>query len=550
MTLPGQRWWDRIRALTWWQRPWLGFVAALLAAGLAVGLVRYATARWGPGANSDGLTYLVLARYIYREGVYGLPRIDGTWRLEAHFPPGYPLLIAALYALTGDEARAALLVNLASLVLLVALAVREVYRATRHLWPALATGLTLAVAFPVIRLYAWVLSEGPFLAWVLAVAWALERWQRKPTGARGLLLGLMVAWGVYVRWLGLALVAWVGLWVLGVWRRRGLMATRSAAAFLAAALLPIAALFLASSVVTGAPASRTPGWHPPTAATWWQAVETLSAWVTQPFTDLSPAQTAARAAAVVAAALGLSLGAWLRTGPGGEDTTRLFLLRWWSFIFGYLLTLVGAITLMDASTPMDWRLLAPLFPPLVMVTAASAWTLMATWWPAALLLALVWVQFLRVHKVYDEFFLRQWHRRGAVLRSEAWQTADIWPLLALLPPEVRLYTNERIETYYYVDRPAENLPPFPTWREGRAYICHVVTLRCRPLPYTSMEAWWQDTVARLSQPCQAVALITVGLHDDEARQRLQAWQQRLEDAMTLWGQTASGTVFLRACPPR
>ncbi len=557
MTLPGQALWQWFRERPLWRHPWVSWLGALGAAGLGLGLVLYATWNWGPGANSDGLSYLVLARYIQRAGIYGYPYPDGTWKIMGHFPPGYPLLIAALLPWAGDEATAALWVNLLSLAAVVLLTTREVYRATHHAFPTLATAFWVAAAFPLVRIFAWVLSEAPFLALMLLISWAVEAWTRTWSRRRGLLVGLLAAWAVYVRWMGVVFLLWVTLLAgYAGWRTlRGRWSAflRELTPFWVAAAGPIGMLFAATRLASGALASRAVRWHPPTQETWLQAVQTVNAWVSSPFVEFEPEQALRRALGLLGLLALLTLLALRREAPSlpGEASspTAGFLFRWWAFVGAYILTLVGAITFMDASTPMDWRLLAPVFLALSLVAGVALWQGLGPWWPTALLVAWVWFHLLRTYKVTHELYLTKWHRGGAVLRTEAWQEADVWPVLRSLPEEVALYTNEDIETRYYADRPLWLLPPRPRWIDGRAYFCDVVRNECLPAPYTYRGEWLERLAERTRGQCAVISLITLNApprHLKKVRNNL----RELQKHFILW-QTLESAYLLRTprCPP-
>lgn len=552
MSLPGQTLWQRFCALPLWRHPLVSWTGALAATGLSLGLVLYATWNWGPGANSDGLTYLVLARSIHRAGVYGYPYPDGTWKIMGHFPPGYPLMIAALLPWAGDEAIAALWVNLLSLTLVVLLTAREVYRATRHAFPTLATAFWVAAAFPLVRIFVWVLSEAPFLALMLLLSWATEAWTRTWSRRRSLLVGLLVAWGVYVRWIGLVFLPWVTFLAGYTWfrTRRGSASQflRALTPFWMAAGLPIGGLFLATRWASGALAARALRWHPPGQETWLQAVETLSAWVASPFVEFSSGQALLRASALL---LFLVILTWMtvrrrQAHPATSDAPMapipLFLLWWWSFVAWYMLTLVGAITFMDASTPMDWRLLVPVFLALSLVAGVVVWQTLGPWWPTALLVVWVWVHLLRTYKVTHELYLTKWHRGGAILRTAVWQEADVWPILRALPEEVVLYTNEDIETRYYADRPLWPLPRPPRWINGKAYICDSVRNECLPAPYTSREEWLERWAQRTRTQCAVLSVITLVNASPNPRE--------LQKHFVLWQTLESAYLFRTPhCPP-
>ncbi len=550
MTLPGQRLWLRLRDARIWAHPAAAAAAVLpgLAAGLA--LLAWATAQWGIGANSDGLTYLVLARHWFRAGVYARLTPAG-WKPMTHFPPGYPQAIVAFMPFTnGDEAAAARLLALVTTALIVALAARVVYRFTRHAGPTAAVALWLALAFPMQRVVTLALSEPLFLVHILALAWALDHWHATQRRRAGVLVGLLVAWAVFTRWIGVALGAWAAWDTLWAWRdRRPRDWPRQAAAALLAAGLPVLALAAAGHAVAQAAAGRAWRWHPPGPAKWQQAAETVAGWVRPLFATWTPAQTWAVAGLVLAgsAALVLAAGRAPRAEPVPQTPAtdaRRYAVRWGGLVGLYWAALTLAIAVADASTPMDWRLLVPVFVALSLLWAGLGWRVLGRWWPTALLLLWLWVHLLRVSWAYDRYYLvRQMHNLGAGLRSNDWQRAEIWPVLRGLPQQVTVVTNELQEVEYYADRPAWPLLGPPVWRDGRAYAYDVVADAYVPLEGLHGPQPWGALVAQQWQgQCVVVAWITLGMEEDDARAAL----ARLEPYLTVW-QTAQGGVLFR--PP-
>ena len=533
-----------------WSRPGWAAAAVLVALLPGLALWAWATARWGLGANSDGLTYLVLARHWYRAGVYARLTPAG-WKPMTHFPPGYPQAIAAFMPFTrGDAAEAARILAGLTLLAYGALAARAVFRYTRHVLPTAAVALWLAVAFPMQRVVTQVLSEPLFLVQIGLLAWALDRWQAAPTRRRAVLTGLLAAWAVYTRWIGLALLVWAAGDMLWAWRRaRPPDWMRQAGAALLAAGLPIAALLAAGAAVAPAATGRPLGWHPPDAAKWSQAATTIAQWVTPLFGLRTPSQAWAWAAVVLVGTLTIAL--WAARGPRAEPVPHpatpddaAFVWRWGSLLVGYGGLLVLAITVADASTPLDWRLLAPMFWAGSVLTVGAAWRTLGRRWPTALLLAWVGLTLLRYTWTWDrQLLVRKMHQAGAGLRNETWQTAAIWPVLRDLPSQVVVVTNELPETEYYTDRPAWPLPAQPVWRAGRPYVYDPVAGAYIPVAQDEPTAWGAWVAKRWQGRCAAIVLVTVALPDDEAA----AVQAQLAAHLTLVQQVDGGVLF---APPR
>ncbi len=546
MTLPGQAVWRHLRDARLWRHPGVvvGGVMAALAAGLA--LLAWATAQWGLGANSDGLTYLVLARHWFRAGVYARLKPDG-WAPMTHFPPGYPQVMVAFMPFTqGDEAAAARIVALLALAGIIALAARVVFRFTRHAGPTVAVAWWLALAFPLQRVVTLVLSESLFLVQILALAWALDRWHATHRTRTGVLVGLLAAWAVFTRWIGIALVLWAMLDTWWAWRhRRPQNWPRQAGAALLAAGVPVAALALAGAWAAHAATGRRWRWHPPGLEKWRQAAETVAGWVRPLFATWSEAQVWAVAAGILVATAALVWVSWRvpRAESFPHPPIRAYAVRWGGLIVVYWAMLALAIAVADASTPMDWRLLAPVFVALSLLWAGLGWQVLGRWWPTALLLLWLWVHLLRVTWAYDRHFLvRQMHNLGAGLRSNDWQQAEVWPVLRALPQHVVVVTNKLQETEYYAERPAWLLLGQPVWREGRPYVYDVVAAAYVPLEHVSgpPKPWGALVAQRWQGECVVIAFITLGMPEDDAAAAL----DELTAYLTLWQQVPQGALFL------
>ena len=539
-----------------WRRLWVAAVLTVVAAALGMAVIWWATSILGPGADSDGLSYLVLARSVYAGEGYGYPAPEGGVKPMTHFPPGYPLAIAAAMRLTGTQAAtAAVLVNALALVLLVALGALEAYRATHHAVPAAAAAVWLAVSFALQKIFTSVFSEGPFMALVLLTGIALWAWEGRPTLRRAVLLGLVAALTVYVRWVGMVVLGWAGLMLLWWgWQKLPRKALwQQAAAFGAAAGLPVLLLLGVNEWRAGSGTNRHILWHPPGIAKWEQAAQTLVLWLT-PGDDWLRHYTPWALPAVVwlrvhpfVFAMGVLLVtgaavcfAWRRSAGSlsEESPLRSLLRRWLSFAAVYFAGLVAAITIVDALTPMDWRLLVPLFPPLSLVFFVSLWELTRNRPWRQWFFAVFWgmVLLLMVRQARWTFFPA--HRYGQVLRSAIWQQADLWPEIRALPPNVWLRTNEMEVTMYYTRRPA-HLLSVPISEGGEIRLYDPVTDKVRPLPYADLDAWAEALAEGWRGRC--VAVVYVGLKHREAEAPAVAALQR---AFRVHFAGESGWIFL------
>lgn len=192
----------------------------LLGAGaLAVGVA--VIDELAVGVVKDDGMYVVLARALASGQGYRYLNLPGT-PAATHFPPGYPALLAVLSLFVPRFPANLLAFKLMNAALLAAGAVlvarllRERIDSDRL---ALGIGMASAVSVPLLVLSSMVMSEPLFLAMVLALLAALERFVMGPASWRGaLLLGAGIGLCMLVRSHGFVLIP-AALVVLGLRRR-------------------------------------------------------------------------------------------------------------------------------------------------------------------------------------------------------------------------------------------------------------------------------------------------------------------------------------------
>lgn len=190
-------------SIDWW-RLGLALVGALaLAAGLAVVDARPV------GVVHDDAMYVILARSLASGEGYRFLNLPGA-PPATHFPPGYPALLAivSLFAPAFPASvvvfKAMNAVFLAAAAVLVARFARS--RAVGARW-ALALGVATAVSIPLLVLGSMVLSELFFLAILLSLLPALERFvEGESAAARAAVLGVAIAMAAMVRSHGIVLL--------------------------------------------------------------------------------------------------------------------------------------------------------------------------------------------------------------------------------------------------------------------------------------------------------------------------------------------------------
>ncbi|MGD0524657.1 MAG: glycosyltransferase family 39 protein [Polyangiaceae bacterium] len=173
---------------------------AVLAFGVAL-LARLAVVAWAHGrfpAVEDGHYYDTLARRLAAGQGYTWLWPDGAVTYAAHYPVGYPALLAVAYAIAGASVGAAMTVQ----AVLGALAAYGAHRIVDGVgvprWRPLAAGLAVALHPALVPYTAAVMTEGVTAACLVVAAATAARARSADPGRAtwAWLLGLGVAMGV------------------------------------------------------------------------------------------------------------------------------------------------------------------------------------------------------------------------------------------------------------------------------------------------------------------------------------------------------------------
>ena len=184
-----------------------GVVAGLIIALATVCAVLSADFNAPP--RFDGAGYAVLARALATgEGYREIDRPNSP--RHAHFPPGYPIALAALWRITGWSVLAA---HALSLILSVAatLAAWRWFRAIEGSRVAMLLGLALAVNWTWARSAAAIQSEPLYLLLSQLAVLVATRAARCGGFAQGIGLGILLGGSMLTRQVGVAVAAAVGV---------------------------------------------------------------------------------------------------------------------------------------------------------------------------------------------------------------------------------------------------------------------------------------------------------------------------------------------------
>lgn len=418
----------------------------LLAVGFALsagGATFLITTAPGPGLDPDAMAYLGAAESLRAHGTLRVPvagwsSADSTSPL-GHFPSGFPVAIAVVAAAL-SPIQAARAVEVASAAVMagagVWLAAAEAGTAAGAL-----LGVLLFVSQPLATDHVRIVSEPLFLALLVVTLALLRLAPRRP-----LVWGVAASLAVTVRYVGLALVAAVGIvaWLETGERRARLRAVSLAAGpgLLAHGLWTLRSHLEYVDV-------RTLSINRGLGTALREGLDTSVAWLAP--VGAAPAVRAAIAFAVVGA-LGLLVRRTAREALGLYRCLAIVIVCYAGLV---LVSRVAA----DPDIPFDDRMLSPMF---LLGALGLAVGFAAAWrrWngPARAVAALALALWMGAGMLATARFVRVAREGGWGYANDEWHSSPLVEWLAAEGPRRALFTNNAAGVYFALHRPSRGLP--------------------------------------------------------------------------------------------
>jgi hypothetical protein len=347
-------------------------VPALAFVGVSVALLSLWVTGGGPGVSHDSTVYIDAA-----ESLLAGTGFRARGRPLAAYPPGYPALLALSSTIGhGDVLEGARLLNAVLLGVSVILIGLPVSMCTRGSLLATACAMLIFLSSPpVLYVYSMAWSEPPFIVFTLATVGLLSLHVVHPR--RGVLLSASASFGLALamRYAGIALVPALIAAVLGVGGRSMKDKIRDAFVATLVGCAPLGAWLIRNLATAETATGRRFAIHP-------AGMDHVKALCSTLLTFVSPDSGSARAkilqlllltagAAVFAAALhGRD-----QTRNGAARSCATFCSISLLFASTYVAALFICISFFSMSTPLDARILLPVFALLVAPVTSLAWSL-------------------------------------------------------------------------------------------------------------------------------------------------------------------------------
>lgn len=442
--------------------PFAQVVGLALVSAIGSTLLVIAT-KWGVGVGYDSVYYLSAADNLLRG--LGLSRLAGGGEVIplTHFPPLYPLMLAAMswafHVSTSYAARVLAAGFFGAVALLSGLLVKDF---TKSFWAGATTALFVVGSPGLLSVESWAMSEGPYLVLLVAALWVITAYLRA-TQWRLLVAGALLAGAAYAtRYVGVGLLATGAIVIFasspGNWLRR----SSRAVAFVAIGVLPALAWMIRNSILTGVATNRTLIFHPVGRSTLALGAHSLAAWL---FPDRLPFRLNLLMFTSILVLLAVYWAlSWLRAGaqdPKGWDRPSQLAGVLTLHAVAYAGLLFVSLTFFDASTPLSTRILSPLLVTFMPVLIMTVWHWRRTRTGGNLAVS---VAALGLGVLLISGGLQTWAqakrdmRSGLGFNSLSWVRSPTIAWVRELNPDAVLTSNEAFPVYYLTGRPVYAAP--------------------------------------------------------------------------------------------
>lgn len=413
-------------------------LTALAIIGVAVSL--FATSKWGIGWNADSVQYISAAHSLLDgQGIRSLAR-DGTLQPLTHYPPLYSLLLATLQLFGYSALSAAKWLNTLLFGINIFVVGLIVDRYTRSVGLASFGSLLILINLAMLTTHLQALTEPLFFTLFLVGLLLLADYLESPRWRLLIAAAIIIGLAAITRYVGISLIL-TGLVALVLfcsnpWPKVLLFGSISS--------LPLGLWMLRNLLIASNLANREVTFHPIGFFHIRMALKTVQEFII-PFLDF-------RAFWLLMAMLAIVI---IKTRPKIRPSfpEPIFLKLLQLFVAVYLLFLVFSISFIDAYTPLDNRMLSPIYIAGVILVLYFIRPLLHS-----KLFVTVGLTIVAIQLYFSAYWISYYHQHGYGFGNERIQKSELIEYSKMLPPDVRIFSNAPDVIYLLTGRKVAALP--------------------------------------------------------------------------------------------
>ena len=468
------------------QRANAAFVLALTILAIAGALAVIYSTRLGPGIDGDSVRYLDAARHLVNgRGLF--VEVDGRLEPLTHYPLLYPLTLASAALINVDLEAFARWLGVALMALNTISVGAIVFLWTGSRLAGALSALFFLLSPRMIEWHASVLSEPLFFLFAFWAFHFFGRYLLSTARTNLLLAALLTALAFQTRYVGASILSFMSLWILLKKQESGIQVEHAGLYMFVSGAPMVLWLFRG---VLGGEQARELAFHP-------VSTQTLSRGVSYTLAWLNPSyllQTRFVLPLLLAMIVFLGYRLW-RNGLQIR-AKEIFPLVLITFIPWYIAFVLLMITFVDAQTPLDSRILSPVFAFLIVFSGCAFAYVLQTLSNRSVRVivacVIAWFGFSFGSSAAEAVKVAS--VSGLDLNAVKWRTSAAVGYLKALPPNVVVYSNWHRAVYHVAHARVLTLPrkrdPW-SWKINPAYSSELTSL-CRAVRAGSVIAYFEN----------------------------------------------------------
>ena len=486
----------------------------------------------GIGVGYDSVFYLSSAENLLDGRGLSWPLGGDELKPLTHYPPLYPLTLAGLGLIGFELVQGARLLAAVLFGTNIVILGWLVYRNSES-WQAALAAAILAIVSPIlIDIHFMAMTEPLFLFFLLASLAFLGEYMRRARNGYLIFAGITAGLANITRYIGLSIVITGFLLIILMrhvsWRQR----FYKAGWYVGLSMIPLSIWYLRNYLLSGSITNRSLMYHPLTYSNLQSGAYTASIW-------LLPPSVPFRIRLVVVLIMLLAVTGLLfwrgrkilraRTGQNPTDVHNLWLVGLLiAYILIYGLLLFFSLTLVDASTRLNVRILSPAYTVsflLVFVIFGLGWFKLSRWRFVPHAIAGLWVILLASYFFRSVDILHTMRTEGRGFTGRVWQTSETVAAVKELEPGGILYSTEALPLYFLTSRPAYWVPE-----------------KINPLESRIVEDYGEQIASmrqRLKHPQSALVIFTNSFKRTELPP-----EEEITSGLTLSVETNDGAIYI------
>jgi hypothetical protein len=421
--------------------------------------VLYST-RWGAGINSDSIGYIELARNLSNGLGFGRLSFDGNFIPMKHWTPLFPAALSAFLLLDIDPANAARWLNailFGANILLVGLIINKFTCSVRM---AVFGSLLMMLSDSSLNIHSMALTEPLFVFFVLSGFSLLACYIEDPKPLTLISAAGAIAMASLARWAGMPFILSGTLGVLFFSKKPYRKRIIDTSVFAVVSFLPIALFMMRNLLLTGSTSDAHIYFHPVAMNHLKNMLKTFSHW------SLLPEQIPLMIMILFLIMLAIGSLAFFNKKICGGNFTNEYLNKFMQLlamsIIIYMVFIIVCISLADASIPLDYRILIPVYVLGMIFIVCGGYQLVR---PAAEQNRVIKAASIALCVIFAGCYLIRGtqqivynHNEGQEYASRVWKESEIIRKVKELPRGIIIYTNGKDAVSFLAGRRALIIP--------------------------------------------------------------------------------------------